>query len=236
MRRFGRNAFGIVRFSNLSKSQVPRVTLDRVGFDDAVRRVSNMNNRVNRCSFNAFDPSKAEDWADIVQVFNGDRVRIERVVRSFIDQSLKNSTSAKAAFELLHGFRTMFNIPSIPMNSELLGTARDANGHRENSSLRTSPVRDVLNKQMRDTTLSDILDQFGREIDQTQHFFHTQRRNVPLLRNQPSVMVKLHGPVLSLYQLEELCVYLSLHLLERIFKARPLSISRTSIFIFPRLS
>ena len=166
------------------------VTLDQVGFDDAVRRVSNMNNRVNRCSFNAFDPSKAEDWADIVQVFNGDRVRIERVVRSFIDQSFKNSTSAKAAFELLHSFRTMFNIPSIPMNSELLGTARDANGHRENSSLRTSPVRDVLNKQMRDTT-RDILDQFGREIDQTQHFFHTQRRNVPLLRNQPSVSGKI---------------------------------------------
>ena len=96
MRRFGRNAFGIVRFSNLSKSQVQSGgELDQVGFDDAVRRVSNMNNRVNRCSFNAFDPSKAEDWADIVQVFNGDRVRIERVVRSFIDQSFKNSHPPK---------------------------------------------------------------------------------------------------------------------------------------------
>jgi len=166
------------------------VTLDQVGFDDAMRRVSNMNNRIIRCSFNAFDPSKAEDWADGVQVFNGDRVRIERVVRSFIDQSFKHSTSAKAAFELLHSFRAMFNSPTLLKNSGSIGAGRDDSCNRESSSIRTSPVRDVLNKQMRDTT-RDILDQFGREIDQTQHYFHTQRRNVLLLRNQPGVSGKI---------------------------------------------
>ena len=166
------------------------VTLDQVGFDDAVRRVSNMNNRIIRCSFNAFDPSKAEDWADTVQVFHVDRVRIERVVRSFIDQSFKNSTSAKAAFELLHSFRTMFNILSLSPNSELLYDAGNVKHNRKNSSIRSSPVRDVLNKQMRDTT-RDILDQFGREIDQIQHFFHTQERNVPLLRNQARISGKI---------------------------------------------
>ena len=166
------------------------VTLDQVGFDDAMRRVSNMNNRIIRCSFNAFDPSKAEDWADCVQVFNGDRVRIERVVRSFIDQSFKHSTSAKAAFELLHSFRAMFNTPTLLKNSGSIGAGRDDTCNRESSSIRTSPVRDVLNKQMRDTT-RDILDQFGREIDQTQHYFYTQRRNVPLLRNQSGVSGKI---------------------------------------------
>jgi len=159
------------------------VTLDQVGFDDAVRRVSNMNNRIICCSFNAFHPSKSEDWADAVQVFHGDRVRIERVVRSFIDQSFKNSTSAKAAFELLHSFRTMFN--------DGCATTLTTTTYSNNvDTPRISPVRDVMNKQMRDTT-RDILDQFGREIDQTQHFFLTQRRNVPLMRNQSSVSGKI---------------------------------------------